>query len=379
MANNMSNNEVKVTPWEVEGIVDYDKLIAEFGVKKLTNREYNLTKTITGELHPLMRRGVFYAHRDYDVFLKKYRDGFSTALYTGRGPSGYVHLGHILPWIFTKWLQDKLGIDLFFEFTDDEKFLYHKEYTLDYVRKLTIENILDLISLGFQPKNTHIIVDIDDIKYLYELAVRIAKKITFSTIKAVMGFNTSTNIGMIFYPTLQVAVCFLPTELYGRETHVLIPAAIDQDPYWRLARDIASSLGYPKPAQIHAKFLPGLGVGGKMSSSQPETAIFLTDSPEVARKKIMDAFTGGQPTAELQRKYGGNPDICPVYRYYEMMFEDDDDKLRERYVDCMNGNLLCGPCKSELAERIIKFLDRHQSIRESMGDKIEEYYLRNKF
>jgi len=374
-----NKSDVKVTPWEVEGIVDYDKLIVEFGVKKVSSREYRLTESITGELHPLLKRGVFYAHRDYDVFLEKYKAGESTALYTGRGPSGYVHLGHILPWIFTKWLQDKLGIDLFFEFTDDEKFLYHREYTLDYVRNVTRENILDLISLGFDPKRTHIIIDIEDINYLYELAVRIAKKITFSTIKAVMGFTQSTNIGMIFYPTLQIAVCFLPTELYGRHTYVLIPAAIDQDPYWRLARDIATSLGYPKPAQIHAKFLPGLGIGGKMSSSQPETAIFMTDSPEDVKRKIMNAFTGGQPTAELQRKLGGNPDICPVFKYYEMMFEDDDKKLKERYMDCKGGNLLCGPCKSELAKRIIRFLKEHQRKRESMKDKIDEYLLRNKF
>ncbi len=371
--------DAKVTPWEVEGIIDYDRLIYEFGVKKISKREIELTREVVGEVHPLISRGVFYAHRDYDVFLRKYREGISTALYTGRGPSGNVHLGHILPWIFTKWLQDKLGIDLFFEFTDDEKFLYHRDFTLDDVRSLTRENIIDLISLGFDPGKTHIIVDIDDIGYLYELAVRIAKKITFSTIRAVMGFNSSTNIGMIFYPTLQIAVCFLPTELYGKETYVLIPAAIDQDPYWRLARDIATSLGYPKPTQIHAKFLPGLGIGGKMSSSQPETAIFLIDPPELAREKVMNSFTGGQPTAELQRKLGGNPDICPVYKYYEMMFEDRDDKLRERYLNCKGGSLLCGPCKSELADRVAKFLVKHQEIRDSAKDRIDEFLIRNKF
>lgn len=371
--------DAKVTPWEVEGIIDYDRLIYEFGVKKISKREIELTREVVGEVHPLISRGVFYAHRDYDVFLRKYREGVSTALYTGRGPSGNVHLGHILPWIFTKWLQDRLGIDLFFEFTDDEKFLYHRDFTLDDVRSLTRENIIDLISLGFDPGKTHIIVDIDDIGYLYELAVRIAKKITFSTIRAVMGFNSSTNIGMIFYPTLQIAVCFLPTELYGKETYVLIPAAIDQDPYWRLARDIATSLGYPKPTQIHAKFLPGLGIGGKMSSSQPETAIFLIDPPELAREKVMNSFTGGQPTAELQRKLGGNPDICPVYKYYEMMFEDRDDKLRERYLNCKGGSLLCGPCKSELADRVAKFLVKHQEIRDSAKDRIDEFLIRNKF
>ena len=63
-------------------------------------------------------------------------------------------------------------------------------------------------------------------------------------------------------------------------------------------------MGYYKPAQIHSKFVPGLGISGKMSSSKPDTALFTTDSPEVIDKKILSAFTGGQATVELQRKLG---------------------------------------------------------------------------
>lgn len=370
---------MKVTPWEVEGIIDYSKLIDIFGVKEMTEREIELTREVIGEVHPMLLRKVFYAHRDYDKFLEAYKEKEAVALYTGRGPSGPVHLGHMLPWVFTKWLQDKLNLELYFEFTDDEKFLYHKEFDIETVRRFTYDNILDLVSLGFDPRRTHIVIDIEDIKYLYELAIRISKKITLSTIKALMGFTDSTNIGMVFYPSLQIAMCFLPTELTKRSTNILIPAAIDQDPYWRVARDIASSLGYPKPAQIHSKFLPGLGPGGKMSSSKPETAVFATDSPEVARNKIMNSFTGGQPTAELQRRLGGNPDICPVYKYYEMMFESDEKKLRERYWACKTGKLLCGPCKSELADRVVNFLKEHQRRREKMRERIKEFLLRNKF
>ncbi len=370
---------MRVTPWEVEGIVDYSKLVEIFGVKLLSDREIELTREALGEDHYMLRRRIFYAHRDYDVFLRLYMDGRRVALYTGRGPSGPVHLGHMLPWIFTKWLQDRMGIELYFEYTDDEKFLYHREYSLDLVRKYAYDNMLDLIALGFDPRKTHILVDIEDIGYLYGLAVRVAKKVTLSTMKALMGFTDSTNIGMVFYPSLQIAMCFLPTELRNEQTHVLIPAAIDQDPYWRVARDIASSLGYPKPAQIHAKFLPGLGPGGKMSSSKPETAIFVTDSLEEARKKLMDAFTGGQPTAKMQRELGGNPDVCPVFKYYEMMFEEDDEKLRERYWACKTGKLLCGECKLELVERVLPFLERHKELREKAKERVEEFLLRNKF
>ena len=73
---------------------------------------------------------------------------------------------------------------------------------------------------------------------------------------------------------------------------------------------------YYKPAQIHSKFLPGLGMLGKMSSSKPETAIFTTDDPEVVDKKVSSAFTGSQPTVALQRRAGANALGCPVFWCY---------------------------------------------------------------
>ena len=209
MANESSN--MKVTPWEVEGLVDYEKLIEVFGVKPISNDVLKLACKTLGSLHFMLRRRIFYAHRDFDVFLNDFNEGKAVALYTGRGPSGYVHLGHLLPWIFTKWLQEKLNLDLYFQLTDDEKFLYHKEFTLKQVSDICYDNILDIIAVGLNPKKTHIIVDSEDISFLYRIAIKVAKKITFSTIKAVFGFTESINIGMTFFPSLQIAVCFLPT------------------------------------------------------------------------------------------------------------------------------------------------------------------------
>ena len=106
----------------------------------------------------------------------------------------------------------------------------------------------------------------------------------------------------------------------------MIPAAIDQDPYWRITRDVAEKMGYYKPAQIHSKFLPSLETSGKMSSSKPKTAVFTTDDSETVEDKVSVAFTGGQPTVALQRKLGGNPDICPVFSYLQYMFDNPKER-----------------------------------------------------
>ena len=244
-----------------------------------------------------------------------------------------------MPWLFTKYLQDKFDVKLIFQITDDEKFLFSDSKDLKTINKITFENVLDIIAIGFNPNKTKIIIDTKHINYLYPLSIEIAKRITFSTAKAVFGFSSSSNIGMIGFPPIQSAPCFLPSVIEKKLTPVLIPAAIDQDPYWRITRDIAEKIGYYKPAQIHSKFIPGLTSNEKMSSSKPETALFTIDEPEEIEKKVKNTFTGGQPTVALQRKLGGNADICPVYWYLKYLF-DSEYESNERYIDCKGGNLL---------------------------------------
>ena len=48
-----------VTPWEVKGAVNYDKLISEFGVSKLHDVLLKRIKKHTGELHPYLKRSIF--------------------------------------------------------------------------------------------------------------------------------------------------------------------------------------------------------------------------------------------------------------------------------------------------------------------------------
>ena len=369
---NNVHKEFKVTPWEVEGEIDYNKLIENFGTQTITPEILMKVKDLIGEIHPMLKLQYFFSHRDFDWILSKYENGDKFYLYTGRGPSGMIHMGHLLPWIFTKYLQDKFNVKLLFQITDDEKFLYSQDRTLDEIKHYTYENILDIIAVGFDRRKTKIIVDTKHIKHLYPIATQLAKRITFSTAKAVFGFSNSTNIGMIGFPSIQATPCFLPSIIEGKQTPVLIPAAIDQDPYWRMTRDVAERLGYHKPAQIHSKFLPGLGISGKMSSSKPETALFTTDDPEIIDKKVSSAFTGGQATVALQRKLGGNATGCPVFWYLRYFF-DTERESDERLLKCKSGNLLCGECKSDLAKDSKSFIVDFKKRRESAKDIIKEF------
>ena len=371
-----TKKNMEVTPWKVSGDIDYDKLMVQFGVQGMTDEIADRLAKHAGFKHLQLRRGVYLSHRDTDWWIKEYEKGNKVGLYTGRGPSGNVHLGHLLPWFFCKYLQDAFDADLYFQMTDDEKFLHRDDLTLEQAVAFTYENALDVIACGLNPENTHIFSDADHIQHLYKLGLKVAKRITFSTVRAVFGFKNSDNIGAIWHPALQMMVCFLESEREGMNIPCLIPAAIDQDPYWRITRDIAEKMGYYKPAQIHAKFLPGLAEGGKMSASQPDTAIFTTDPPKVAGKKVMRAYTGGRDTIEEQRELGGRPEVCNVYAYYYFLFEHDDQKLVERERSCKAGEILCGHCKKDLATRIEVFLTDFQEKREAARDVLDQFIIK---
>jgi len=368
---------MQITPWEVKGEINYDRLIKEFGVEKIDDLMLNRIKKHTKDLHFLLRRKIFFCHRDLNWLLNEYEKGNKFYIYTGRAPSGHVHLGHLLPWVFTKWLQDKFKVELWFQFPDEEKFLFKQNLTLDDTQKYLYENMLDVIALGFDHRKTKFLIDTKDAGLMYKEACKVAKKINFSMVKAAFGLNDKNNIGSIFYTSMQTVPAFLPSVLKNKNIPCLIPHAVDQDPHFRLTRDILPKLGYYKPASIQCVFMPPLtGPGGKMSASEEQSTIYTVDSPEEVERKIKKyAFSGGRDTLEEHRKLGGNPDIDISYQYLRMMFEPDDKKLEKIYNDYKSGKLLTGELKQMLIDKINTFLKNHQKNREKAKKQVDKFLI----
>lgn len=366
-----------VDPYKVKGVMDYERLIREFGLSKIDNKLLGRIKKYTKEIHPLLGRGIFFAHRDLNWLLDEYEKGNKFFLYTGCGPSGPIHIGHLIVWYFTKWLQDKFDVELYFQFTDDEKFLY-KDLSYEEVQKWLNENILDVIAVGFNPLKTHFIIDTKHAEILYPEAIKVAKKITFSTIKSSFGFTDSNNIGSIFFTSMQTVPSFLPSILKNKNIPCLIPHAVDQDPHFRLTRDILPKLGYYKPASIQCSFLPPLtGSGGKMSSSEAFKGILTTDLPNEVKNKINKyAFSGGKPTIEEHRRNGGDPNVDVSFQYLKYFFEPSDKKLEQLKEGYISGKLLTGEMKEYTIEKINSFLKEHQKRRKNAKKEISKYLLK---
>ena len=375
----MTNEEFTVTPWDVTGKVDYAKLIQQFGTEPIDEALLERIKKHTGnDLHFMLRRGTFFTHRDMNWLLDEYEKGNPFYLYTGRGPSDNTHLGHLTPWVFTKWLQDKFNVKLIFQLTDDEKFLFKETLSQKDTHHFALENALDIIALGFHPDKTEILIDTDNAKTLYNAALPISKKITFSTVKASFGFDNSTNLGQIFYTCIQAVPAVLESIRQGKNIPCLIPHAIDQDPHFRLSRDVLPKLGYYKPSSIQCRFLPGLlGEDGKMSASDPRATLYTTDSAKVIKKKINAAFSGGQASVEEHRKLGGNPDIDISFQWLKILFEPDDKKLANLETQYRTGYLLSGELKAYLIEKATKFLLDHQAKREKARDQLDKFLIKD--
>ncbi|CAG8553292.1 8963_t:CDS:10 [Cetraspora pellucida] len=338
---NQSAQEQVITPWEVEGAVingkaqaiDYDKLIEKFGTRHIDEELLKRFESLTG--------------RKCHVFLR-------------RGDAAQAAQACILGIWSRSFFAKVFDVPLVIQMTDDEKFLFKSDLSLEKARQFSYENAKDIIACGFKLEKTFIFSNLDCVGgAFYHNIVKISKCITASQSKATFGFNDSDCIGKLHFVAVQAAPSFSNSfpQIFGSRFDIpcLIPCAIDQDPYFRLTRDVAHKLKYQKPCLIHSKFFPALqGPQTKMSASVDNSAIFMSDTPNQIKKKINKfAFSGGGDTLELHKLHGGNPDVDVAYQYLAV-FLDDDVELADIYKKYKAGEMMTG----ELKDRCIKILQK---------------------
>ncbi|XP_017141493.1 tryptophan--tRNA ligase, cytoplasmic [Drosophila miranda] len=375
-----------VDPWNVASSndtgVDYDKLIKRFGSSKIDDEVIARFEKITGKpAHHLIRRGMFFSHRDLHTILTLKEQGKPFYLYTGRGPSsGSLHVGHLIPFMMTKWLQETFDVPLVIQLTDDEKTLW-KDLKVEDAIKLARENAKDIVAMGFDVNKTFIFNNLEFMgkcPAMYQNIIRIQKCVTFNQVKGIFGFGDSDIIGKIGFPAAQAAPAISSTFpfLFGnKKVHCLIPCAIDQDPYFRMTRDVAPRLGFPKCALIHSTFFPALqGAKTKMSASDQNSAVYLTDTPKQIKNKINKyAFSGGRTTVEEHRELGGVPEIDVSYQLLKFFLEGDA-KLEEVRVAYSKGEMLTGEIKKLAVETLTPIVEQHQAARKLITDEVLDKY-----
>lgn len=360
-----------IDPW-ASSSVDYDKLVNQFGIEKVSDIIDQINNPLL-----LMRRGVIFGHRNFNEIIDLINKNKDFTVVTGMMPSGKMHIGHKMVVDQLKWYQNK-GAQLFLPIADMESYAA-RGMSFKEAREIAInEYLTNYIALGLDLTKDNVKVYLQSQnKLLNDLTFKASKKTNFNELKAIYGFNQSTNLAHLYAPLIQVADILLPQiEEYGGPKKVVVPVGIDQDPHIRLTRDIASKLneefGFLSPSSTYHRFLTGLS-GDKMSSSKPNTAIFLNDNSKLAGKKVKTAKTGGRESLKDQKELGGEPDKCVIYEMLVYHLIDNDSELKNIREDCLNGSLLCGECKArtsklmeDLFEKISSKKDESREIAKNL-------------
>jgi tryptophanyl-tRNA synthetase len=327
-----------------------------------------------------MQLGITFAHKDLEIIAEAIADNKPWAVISGLNPSGPLHLGHKAIFDELLWMQQH-GADVYIPITNDESYTVGKTKSLAEARKIAYEQVIpSIIAMGFDSEKTHIFVD-SDYPDIYNVAMDLSNKITLNKAFGVFGFDKKEegeNPGTMFYrAAVQVAQILLPQyEEFGGPKPTIIPVGIDQHPYILLARDIAEKKGFIPPAEMVTKFLQSLKEPGeKMSASNPDSCIFLTDTPEIAKNKIQKAFTGGLFSADFQKKFGGIPEICSIYLLLKYHFLDlkEIKKLKEDYEE---GKIMNSDLKKMAIKYVEDYLKDHQSKLEDAKKKVNKFLLK---
>ena len=261
-------------------------LETQFGLNKFNDGNKSLISWIDTNLLDLIEY-----HRGFEDFNPKQLDKYY--LYTGRGPSqGTLHIGHLLGLELIKGLSSQFESKIFFMIADDEKIL--RDNINPEIMKSNVSNTIEQLNfIGFNNSNTtfHInSIDIGTQEYL--MIIKLMSMCTLDQLTHIFG--KKNNIGEYFYVFYQMVPCFL-----SPDSQCIVVCGIDQDPFFRLARNLAKRLGYKPPIVLFTRNVPGLDGSEKMSTSNSSSnPIFLSDTNDIIKTKIFGIKKVGAGTLD---------------------------------------------------------------------------------
>lgn len=361
-----SNN---LNPWgsDMVGQEDYDRLCLEFGIQRIDDLDVPASFYAQNRF---FRRKIVFGNRDFDGILKAIRDGKPWAIMSGIKPSGKFHLGTLTTASEMVELQ-KMGGKVYYAIADDESHVDNGMSYADSYRN-AVDNLADILTIGLNPENAYIWLQSQE-PIAHNMPFEAGRHVTMNMITAIYGDRP---FALYMAALVQVGDILLP-QLKDQIMPTVVPVGIDQDPHLRLVRDLSrhfekNGQSIFKPAATYHKLMPALDdIKLKMSKSRPNSYFSFDEDPKLIKKKLQNAFTGGRGNAEDQKRLGGIPENCMIYKIMEWHFEPDDQALQDRYSRC-RGGMLCGTCKKEVIEKVLGFIADHNERKKANVEVAEK-------
>lgn len=295
------------------------------------------------------------------IFLNDVVPDKSKRILTGDRPTGNMHIGHYFGSLLSRVdLQDKFDTYILIA---DVQALTDNFNNPEKVRKNVNEILLDQLSVGIDPNKATFFVqsmipEIPELTIYYSNLVTMARLERNPTIKTEIAakkelFGESVTYGFIGYPVSQAADI---TAFKGE----IVPVGDDQLPLIEQAREIVRKFNsiygegvLKEPVAVISKNsrIRGLDGGIKMGKSLGN-ALYLVDTPEIVKEKVMLAKTD---PARIKKDDPGHPEVCAVY-YYHNLFTDKEE-CKNICAECKAGKRGCVACKRQLIDSINKTLD----------------------
>ncbi|MFH1296360.1 MAG: tryptophan--tRNA ligase [Bacteroidota bacterium] len=221
--------------------------------------------------------------------------------------------------------------------------------------------LVEFIACGLDPDKATLYIQ-SDVPEVAELYLLLNMNAYLGELERCTSFKekirtqpNNVNAGLLTYPTLMAA------DIIIHKAHK-VPVGKDQEQHLEMTRTFASRFNriygveyFPEPEAYNfgedLVKIPGLDGSIKMSKSENENgAIFLTDSPEAIRKKVMRAVTDSGPTKPNQ------PKPQPIENIFQLLQAFSSSDTHTHFNDLYNRcDIQYGDMKKQLAEDIIAY------------------------
>lgn len=256
----------------------------------------------------------------------------SKIILTGDRPTGRLHVGHYVGSLRRRVeLQDSGEFDNIYIMIADAQALTDNADNPEKVRQNIVEVALDYLACGLDPDKSTILIqsmipELTELSFYYMNLVTVSRLQRNPTVKSeiqMRNFEASIPVGFFTYPISQAAdiTAFKATT---------VPVGEDQMPMLEQTREIVhkfntvygDTLVEPEillPDNKACLRLPGTDGKAKMSKSLGN-CIYLADTEEDVRKKIMSMFTDPN---HLRVEDPGEVENNPVFIYLEAFCKDE--------------------------------------------------------
>ncbi len=294
---------------------------------------------------------------------------------SGIRPTGQLHLGNYFG-ALRNFVRMQYDAKCYFFIADYHSLTTHNDPAHLHENVKTV--LAEYLAAGINPDIATVYVQ-SDVPQVAELSLLLGMHAYVGELERTASFKdkvrknpNNVNAGLLTYPVLMAADILL-----HRATHV--PVGKDQEQHLELTRVFARRFNnmygvdfFPEsmPYNFGSELvkIPGLDGTGKMGKSE-NNGIFLADSDEAIRKKVMRAVTDSGPTEPNSPLSEG---VANIFAIMEAVSSPDTIAFfREKYATC---EIRYGDLKKQLAEDIIKVV---APIRERIeAIKCDESYLR---